>query len=110
MPNSGAILPKFIRGSKIATALTFHPEELKIIVTSIGVYILATFLESFLCPIGQNQVILLPPWLNECAAFRPGKYYFLIKRLKLTNVINPAGGKNFWMGYHFIVYRHPSGR
>ena len=35
MPNSGAILPKFIRGSKIATALTFHPEELKIIVTSL---------------------------------------------------------------------------
>ena len=75
-----------------------------------GVYILATFLESFLCPIGQNQVILLPHWLNECAAFRPGKYYFLIKRLKLTNVITPAGGKKIWMGYHFMVYHHPSGK
>ena len=39
MPNSGAILLRFTRWSKIATSLTFHPGELKIIVTSIQIQV-----------------------------------------------------------------------
>ena len=35
---------------------------------------------------------------------------FSYKISKLTNAMNPAGGKNFWMGYQFMVYYHPSGK
>ena len=81
LPTSSAAAPKRVATSSFFLwNISLNVGFLWLMHIEAGVYILATFLESFPCPIVQNQVILPPKMAKRytCGAFDQANIFFWI--------------------------------